>query len=528
MYFLNYYHLYITHLPRYEKNSILKMSNIALISLYGVENNGIRSISSVLKKEGFNTYLIFFKRWLNNDIHLPTEKEKKILISLLKELKIEIVGISFTSPFFKISKDITRYIKTALSVKVIWGGIHATVEPERCLESCDIICRGEGEYAMLDFAKAYANGSTLEGIRNICYRKKGEIIFGEMRPLIQDLDSLPYRDYGGDNKFFIETGLQNMDPLVNTRELRIFASRGCPFNCSYCYNSIFRKLYSNQKYYRIKSVESVMSEIEHALSKFNKIRKIKFDDDTFVFPKGWIKEFCKKYKNRIDLPFEILYNAECLDKGVLKELKAIGLRGIQVGIQTGSKRESEEIYNRSLPVEKIRQFAYVSKDLKLDTVYDVILDNPLASLEDKEALISFLLSLPRPFNLFLYSLTIFPGTELCEIMLKKGLIASEEVEGESNKSFYQFRLSFSYPRSREELFFVCIVSLTSKSFVPKHFIALLKKSYFLRRHPLLLKWFAQFCNLVKLTYILIKMFTQGHLNIWKFKEYGSPKRFLIQ
>jgi radical SAM superfamily enzyme YgiQ (UPF0313 family) len=323
--------------------------------------------------------------------------------------------------------------------------------------------------------------------------------------------------------------VQNIDPLLNAPELRIFASRGCPFNCSYCYNSIFRKLYKNEKYHRLKSVEGVISEIEAALSAFKRIRKIKFDDDTFIFPKDWINEFCGKYKNRIGLPFEILFNAECLDKEVLKQLKGAGLKRIQVGIQTGSKRESEEVYNRSLPTEKIRRFADASKNLKLDVVYDVILDNPLSSFEDKEALIDFLLTLPRPFSLFIYSLTVFPGTELSEMLLKRGIIKEEDTEeGVANKSFYQFRLSFSYPRSKEELFVACIVSLTSKSFIPKSLISLLKKSRFLKKHPLSLRYFAQVCNQVKLLHILLKMHKEGTLNIWKFKEYGLPKRFLIQ
>lgn len=505
------------------------MLNTALISLYGVENNGIRSISAVLGKEGFNTYLIFFKRWINNDIHLPIEKEKEILISLLKELNVDIVGISFTSPFLKISQEITQSIKDKLKVTVVWGGHHATVKPEECLKYCDMVCKGEGEYAMLELVRACSSGFPLERIRNICYKRQNKTVLEEMRPLIQDLDSLPYPDYAGKNIFFIDGGrLQKIDPLVNARELRVFASRGCPFNCSYCYNSILRRIYSNENYYRIKSVENIISEIEYALSRFRGIRKIKFDDDTFIFPKNWISEFCKKYKNRVGLPFEILFNAECLDKEVLRELRAAGLKRIQVGIQTGSVRESEEIYNRSLPIEKIREFAYASCDLKLDVVYDVILDNPLSSFKEKEELIDFLIELPRPFNLFLYSLTIFPGTELCELFLKKGLIRPDDVEGEANKSFYQFRLSFSYPRDKEELFVACVVSLTSKTFVPRSLIVLLKRNYFLRRHPLALKWFAEFCNLVKLLHILVKMLMQGDLSIWKFKEYGLPKRFLIQ
>lgn len=482
----------------------------------------------MLKKEGFNTYLIFLKRWVNNDIRPPLEEEKKILISLLKELNADIVGISFTSPFLKIAQDLTRGIKDVLSAKVIWGGIHATVMPEQCLKHCDIVSRGEGEYAALGLVKALEQKHPLEGIKNICYKKENRVIYEEMRPLIQDLDSLPHQDYGENNKFFIEGKLENTDPLNYARELRVFASRGCPFTCSYCYNSIFRKLYKDERYHRIKSVESVISEIEYALSNFKKIRKLKFDDDTFIFPEDWIYEFCKNYRSRIGLPFEVLFNAECLNKEVLKRLKAAGLKRIQVGIQTGSKRESEEVYNRNLAVEQIQQFAVMSKGLRLDVVYDVILDNPMASFEDKKALVDFLLTLPRPFSLFLYSLTIFPGTQLCELFLKKGLISLEDVEGEAHKSFYQFRLSFSYPREKEDLFIACIVSLTSKSFLPKSFIALLMKNNFLKKHPSSLKWFAQVCNYIKLLQVLLTLLREGTLNIWKFKEYGLPKRFLIQ
>jgi len=504
------------------------MPKIALVSLYGIENNGIRSISAVLNKKGFNTHIIFFKRWVNNDICLPSEQEKEILISLLRELKVELVGMGFISPFLKIAQDLTSSIKNNLQVTVVWGGTHATARPEECLKYCDIVCRGEGEYAMLDIAEAYARGAALTGIKNTYYMREGKMVSQEMRPLIDDLNSLPYQDYGGNNKYFIENGIQNIDPLINAVELRSFASRGCPFNCSYCYNSILRKLYPNEKYHRIKSVESVISEIEYTLSKFKKIKKIKFDDDTFVFPRNWVYEFCKEYKNRIGLPFEILYNTECLGEEILEELKAAGLKRIQVGVQTGSQRESEGIYNRRLSIEKTRQFAYAAKGLKLEVVYDVILDNPLATIEDKEALIDFLLSLPRPFDLFVYSLTIFPGTELCELFLKKGLIKDNEVEGQANKSFHQFRLSLSYPRKKEELFVACIVSLISKSFVPRFLTFSLKESKFLKEHPLSLKWFAQFCNSLKLLYILIKMTMRGEVNIWKFREYGLPRRFLIQ
>jgi anaerobic magnesium-protoporphyrin IX monomethyl ester cyclase len=507
----------------------MKTPSIALISLYGVENTGVRAISSVLQADGFDTSIIFFKRWGNNDVRLPTEKEIEVLISLLKELRANIIGISFTSPFLNIAAKLTNRLKDRLGVTVVWGGHHATVRPQECLRSCDIVCRGEGEYPMRDIARAYASCASLENIKNLCYRQQEKIIIEELRPLIKDLDSLPHYDCAGENKFFIEGGkVSNADPLIHARELRVFASRGCPFACSYCYSSIYRQLYASERYHRIKSVENVISEIEFALGRFKKIRKIKFDDDTFIFPKDWIGEFCRKYRSRIGLPFEILFNTELLDKQALADLKTAGLRRVQVGIQTGSEKESLESYNRDLPSVNIKQFARISRALRLEVVYDIMLDNPMASSEDRGLLIDFLLSLPRPFDVFIYSLTVFPGTRLCELLLEKGLIRPADIEGASCKSFYQFRLNFSYPRPKDELFTACIVSLTSKAFIPKTIITAFRRSRFLKAHPLPLRRFAELCNMVKLAHILLKMCMQGEISAWKIKEYGSIRRVLIQ
>jgi len=167
-------------------------------------------------------------------------------------------------------------------------------------------------------------------------------------------------------------------------------------------------------------------------------------------------------EEKINLPFEILYNTEFFDKWTLGYLKKAGLRRIQVGIQTGSKKESKNVYNRDLSIEKIKRFAHTAKRMKLDVVYEVILDDPLADFEDKKSIIDLLLSLPRSFSIFIYSLTIFPGTELSELLLKQGLISDKDIEGQVTKSFHQFRLNCSYPRSREESFIISLAPLTSK------------------------------------------------------------------
>lgn len=504
------------------------MSSVALISLYGVENVGVRTMASVLSNSGHRAHLIFFKRWLNNDIRFPSEEEKNILCDLLKELGIEIVGFSFTSPFLSIAKDLTLRIKAMMPALVVWGGIHATVKPQDCLSYCDAVCRGEGEYPMLDIADSFALGSSLKGIQNIGYKENGTIVLEALRPLIQDLDTIAKPAYGDNHIYFIEKKLYRKDPMLGFRELRVLASRGCPFQCSYCYNSILSRLYPSQKYHRIKSVESLLSEISDVLKKCKGIRVIKFDDDTFRFPKEWIDEFAHKFKKRIGLPFEILYRADCFVLNELRILKNAGLQRIQVGIETGSQALSKELFNRDLSLERIRQFSYAAHDLKLHVFYDVILDNPFESFKDKKFLIDFLLTLRRPFTLFLYSLTIFPGTEICDILLGKGLIVEKDIEGQSHKSFYQFRLSFHYPRTAEDIFVISILSFISKHFIPKCLIVCFKESRFFRKNPSLLRWFAEICNMVKLFFVFVDMAAHGTINLWKLKEYGMLKRLINQ
>lgn len=118
----------------------------------------------------------------------------------MKELNINIVGLSFTSPFFKIAQDISRSIRKEISAKIIWGGLHVTAKPHECLNHCDIVCIGEGEYTMLDIAKGYNGCGDLLDIKNIYYKNNQRIIFSGLRPLIRDLDTLPFVDYGGENK----------------------------------------------------------------------------------------------------------------------------------------------------------------------------------------------------------------------------------------------------------------------------------------------------------------------------------------
>src|SRR4030042_6256753 len=95
---------------------------VTLIALYDESALGVRSIYSVLKSEGVDTSLIFFKRLINNNNQLPTREEKTKLIKLLKEIGPDIIGVSLRSTFFRVAVDITREIRKELDSLIVWGG----------------------------------------------------------------------------------------------------------------------------------------------------------------------------------------------------------------------------------------------------------------------------------------------------------------------------------------------------------------------------------------------------------------------
>jgi len=504
--------------------------NIVLIALYSTENRGIRCLSSLLRAAGFTVKIVFLKRWINNNIQEPTPAEIELLIDLLIRLDARLVGISLGTPYLKIARNLSRIIRLRLKIPVIWGGVHPTISPEDCVEEADYICVGEGEYPLLELAEALAGGGATDNIANI-WRSDGRKLYRtSLRPLIADLDALPFPDYEDDNKYLVEDNrIIRGEILKKDAEYRIYPSRGCPFNCAYCNSAAIRKVYRGLgSYYRYRSPDNIIAELKYALRYFPGTRRIKFDGDTFTFPREWIEKFCRLYREEILIPFEILLHPLSAEEENLIQLKEAGLQKVQMGIESGSENESKEIYLREGRNSDVRRFAGIAHRLKIEAVYDIICDNPLAGSRDKEECLEFLLSLPRPFKLYLYSLTVFPETDLAREFLRRGIISESDIEGEATKSFRQFRFSFFYPRPAEETFWASLWALTSKSFIPRPLIRFLSRRPVLKKHPLPLQVLAITADLIRIVFIAFQMLIHGEMTVFKFKQYGGWRSWITQ
>jgi len=511
-----------------EKNTV--KPRVVLVSLYGIENRGVRYISAMLRRNGFEPHLILLKRWVNNQISGPTEKEENIFRDVIREINPAVVGFGFGAPYFKIAARLSSLLRQDSKALILWGGIFPTVCPEDCIEHADVVCVGEGEYPVLDMCRALEEGRDISSVPNLWVKKGGSIVKNEPRELMQDLDALPFPEYLQPGTCFIEDDkLRRIDPIGETAEYRIYPTRGCPYACAYCNNSVLRNIFKNKgRYYRFRSAKNVIDELEIAMKILPRTRRIKFDGDVFAFPKDWIETFCQDYSARIGIPFEILSYPGELDEKDLIALKKAGLCKIQAGIQSASEHEVKDTYGRDSTVKDIHELTRLAHKTGIEVVFDIIFDNPLATSADKKAMVEMLLELERPFLIYIYSLTVFPKTAVATELLSRGLITPDDVEGRATKSFRQFRLSLDYPRSREDIFWISLVILSSKSFVPKALVRRLMNSRRLMENPWPLKAAAQAADIAKAAFLALKMLFNGELTMFKIRQYGSFKKVISQ
>ena len=160
---------------------------------------GLRGLSSFLKEQGVECEMIFlpdYKSLLRDE----PDFVKRFPDSLLDDVvhacaESDLVGISLMSNYFDRGLYLTRAIKSALKVPVVWGGIHPTLAPEASLDYCDIVCVGEGELPMLNLARAMERKQEIRSIRGLWFKDDGKVIMNEPEPLILDLDALPFQDF---------------------------------------------------------------------------------------------------------------------------------------------------------------------------------------------------------------------------------------------------------------------------------------------------------------------------------------------
>jgi len=409
---------------------------VVLVALYRYRNFPVRIMHPLLENiDGVKPYTIFFKNYETNVFRFPTLKEEELFVKLITELNPKLIGFSVPSPYVPIARRLTKLIKNnSSSSLVIWGGVHPTISPESCSKEVDMLCMGEGEGAITDLVRCLRDKKPYQSIKNLWVKNGDHFIKNPMRPLIQDLDSLPFPFYGNDSYYFINSNrITKKDPLVFDNYFWVQTSRGCPYSCSYCVNSLLRPLFKDLGcYIRRRSVNNVIREIKENLSlPGNTTDYVFFADESFANEKLWLDEFELQYKKEVGLPFYVEYNPKVINSIVLGKLVNAGFDTINFGIQTGSDYIRKRIFNRPGKNTEILNLAKKVVSYGIKIRYDLIIDNPYDTEQSLKDCIEFLLQLPKPLFFNLYSLQYFPNYPLTKKAIDDKYIQPEDASVDS-------------------------------------------------------------------------------------------------
>jgi len=471
---------------------------VTLVSPYSdITAYGLRCLSAYLKSLGHRVTMIFLPDY-REEVEDRRDSDDYYPPALMAEIAYRaqgsgLIGISLMTYCFQRAAQLSDYLRAQLDIPVIWGGIHATIRPEECLAHADFVCRGEGEECLSRLVAALEGGQPVVDILNLGFRQEGQVVVNPVGPLAQNLDAFPRPDYALEEHYyslFSQPPLNPMDlagfealmvmnPLSNPARGEIvyqtMASRGCPYHCAYCCNNFLRRLYPRQKYVRFLGVETLIAELKDLTTRFPFLNMVLFSDDSFFSaPLSWLRTFAHRYAQEVGLPFRCLASPLAITAAKLDLLTGVGLRGLQIGVQSGSE-QTRRLYQREGSAEDVIKAGQILARYippLSPPKYDIIIDNPYETLEDLQDTIHLLMRIPPPFQVQPFSLVFIPGTDLHKKAVTDGLIRDEQ------RQIYrkQFHVAGN-------IYFKLLVSLTGSRF-PRSLLRLLA-------HPSLLELFNQ-------------------------------------
>lgn len=375
---------------------------------------GIGYLSAFLRREGHRTSLI----------HLVRPAQREELVEKVKAESPDLLAVSSTTHMFPHVRKWTGWIRDELGIFTICGGAHPTIDPQGALDEAplDAVCLGEGEESLAELCAALEEGRDPSRIPSLWVRRGGDVRRNPVRPLIEDLDTLPFPDRG----IFDPANFCEQQHERGT----LMASRGCPYSCTYCSNHVQRSIYPNRgKYVRFRSVDNVMREIRAVIEgdAHGRLRYIRFDDDILTLDRTWFEELARRYRDEVDLPFICNSRVNLLDEGMVRLLAEAGCSVVCMGIESGNEEIRREVLGRRMSDADIIKAFRLCREHGIKTVSTNMVSLPG---EDLPALLDTikLNARARPHCMQVSTYHPYPNTRLYGYCEKKGYLSGRHVD----------------------------------------------------------------------------------------------------
>ncbi len=309
------------------------MAKIAFIQEELRERFGIMILSAVLKQGG-------------HQCEVFVQERSAGLVQEVIAFQPDVIAFSTMTAGAAFTHNLAPQLKKQSSALIVMGGPHPTFYPEVINEAyLDAICIGEGEYAFLALMDALDKKQDYTKTNNFWFKKDGKIIKNGLQPLA-DVNSLPMYDRALYYEKFPEL------KQVPTR--KFFLVRGCPFNCTYCFNHALKKIYQggDMPFVRYLDPDKIIQEMKYTLKKYGGTW-VQFNGDTININRKWFMTFLEKYKKEIDMPFLCNVRIERVDEEMVKKMKEAGCDRVDFGVEHGDETIRRDILKRNMTNQQI-------------------------------------------------------------------------------------------------------------------------------------------------------------------------------
>jgi len=387
----------------------------------GIPHLGLLFLSASLKKAGHKDVTFCS---INKEAS-SFERSEKYFLDQLKSKPL--VLITATTPIWKIASDYAKIAKDK-GCFVIVGGPAPTNLGKKVLEKypfIDAVICGEAELTIDKIAKGSLTNNFF-GISGVIWRKGGKIIENESFQLIDDLDSLPFPDYGA------------MDLKSYHGPFALCTSRGCPYNCEFCFKPIHGRRFRAMTPKKV--IELIKWVIKSFPKEFERVeRTIGLSDDIFNFDIERTKEIARlliKEKLNIRIVSVNGFHVRSIDEELFPLLKKAGFVEIWFGVDSGSERILKTI-GKGITLDQVRAAVTLAKKAGIQTVGGhFILGLTGETLGTAREAIAFAKSLPFDEVGFNHA-NVLPGTRLWDYAISHGKLL-HETDGFDFTAFWQF------------------------------------------------------------------------------------------
>ncbi len=391
----------------------------------GLEHLGIEALSAWVRRAGHEPSLVYEARPFSSGTGTDSALLARWLDPSAEETAERVVAtrpdvVAFTSysVTHRWSIEVARAIKRRLPVPIVFGGPHVSAAPERAIRewSIDAVVEGEGEGALVDLVEcAERDRFGRTDIANCTFKGESGPLRNPVRPLLADLDTLPWAD---------KQGFYDAVPAFE-HELYIVSRRGCPFRCSFCEYSTFPRQYPGEKPVRRRSVEHLIAELAHWKAR-GRVRKVFFWDAIFTLDPKWMASFAAAYKREIDIPFECYTHPQTMSREMAHWLAEAGCIMVRVGVQSVNS-DTLAAVDRKGDREKVVQTLSALSEFGVPYSVDHIIGLPGEGASDQLDALRFYAEV-QPKRIVTHWMTYFPGTTALDHARQRGLLDDAEIE----------------------------------------------------------------------------------------------------